>query len=130
MDLKKERMAQKRKTVIVISSSKAILNTYSKLIYSCGFASLTFQQSQDAFEAVVSQKPSAIICDLFLNDITGMALAREARELYSKDDVPIIISGLQKSLDKNLLQKELDTAGVTAICSFPAKTSQIKSWIK
>ncbi|MCD4722458.1 MAG: hypothetical protein K8S13_21760 [Desulfobacula sp.] len=130
MDLKKKRMAQKRKTIIIISSSEAILNTYSKLIYSCGFSSLTFQRSQDAFEAIVSQKPSAIICDLFLNDITGMDLAREARELYSKDDVPIIISGLQKSLDKNLLQKELDNAGVNAIYSFPAKTSQIKSWIK
>ncbi len=130
MNFKKSRMAQKRKTVIIISSSEAILNTYSKLIYSCGFSSLTFQRSQDAFEAIVSQKPSAIICDLFLNDITGMDLARETRELYSKEDVPIIISGLQKSLDKNLLQKELDNAGVNAVCNFPAKTSQIKAWIK
>lgn len=130
MALKKKRMTKNKKTVIIISSSEAILNTYSKLIYSCGFTSLTFQRSQDAFEAVVSQKPAAIICDLFLNNITGMDLTREARELYSKDDVPIIISGLQKSLDKNLLQKELDNAGVNAICSFPAKTSQIKSWIK
>jgi CheY-like chemotaxis protein len=130
IDLKKDRMVQKRKTVIVISSSESILNIYSKLIYSCGFTSLTFQRSQDAFETIVSQKPSAIICDLFLNDITGMDLALEVRELYSKDDVPIIISGLQKSLDKKLLRKELDTAGVNFISSFPAKTSQIKSWVK
>ncbi len=130
MDLKKDRMTQKRKIIIVISSSETILNTYSKLIYSCGFASLTFFRSQDAFETIVSQKPSAIICDLFLNDITGMDLAREVRELYSKEDVPIIISGLQKNLDKNLLQKELDDANVNAIYGFPAKISQIKSWIR
>ena len=130
MELRGKKIAQKREVFIVISSSETILNTYSKLIYSCGFSSLTFQQSQEAFEAIVSQKPCAIICDLFLDEMTGMDLAREARELYTKDDVPIILSTLQKNLDKDLLQKELDSAGVNTICEFPAKTSQIKSWLK
>ncbi len=130
INLRKKRMTQKRDPFIVVSSSETILNTYSKLISSCGFSSLTFQRSQDAFEAIVSQKPSAIICDLFLNDMTGMDFAGEARGLYSKDDVPIIISRLQKSLAKKQLQKELDNAGVNAIYEFPAKISQIKSWIK
>ncbi|MBU1343393.1 MAG: response regulator [Proteobacteria bacterium] len=130
MDLRKKKAVQKKDQMIVISSSETILNTYAKLIYSCGFSSLTFQRSQDAFEAIVSQKPGAIICDLFLNDMTGMDLAREVRGLYSKDDVPVIISTLQKNLDKELLQKELDNAGVTAICDFPPQTGQIKSWIK
>lgn len=130
MELKKEKIAQNRKHFIVVSSSESILNTYSKLIYSCGFSSMTFQHSQDAFEAIVSQKPCAIICDLFLNDMTGIELAMETRGLYSKNEVPIIISTLQKNLDKTQLQRELDNAGVTALCEFPAKTSQIKSWIK
>ena len=130
LDLKKEKAAQKRDQFVVISSSESVLNIYSKLIYSCGFSSRTFQRSQDAFEAIVSQKPCAILCDLFLNDMTGMDLARETRGLYSKKDVPIIISTLQKTLDKTLLQKQLDNAGVNAICEFPAKPGQIKSWIK
>jgi DNA-binding response OmpR family regulator len=91
---------------------------------------MAFQHPQNAFEAIVSQKPCAIICDLFLNDITGMDFAREARALYSKNEVPIIISTLQKSLDKTRLQIELDRSGVNALCQFPAKTSQIKSWVK
>lgn len=130
MNLREEKAAQEKDQFIVISSSEAILNTYSKLIYSCGFSCLTFQQSQDAFEAIASQKPGAIMCDLFLNDMTGMDFAREVRGLYSKDDVPMIISTLQKSLDTALLQKEMDNAGVDAIVDFPAKTSQIKSWIR
>jgi CheY-like chemotaxis protein len=79
---------------------------------------------------MVSQKPSAIICDLFLNDMTGMDFAGEIRGIYSKEEVPIIISTLQKSLDKPLLQKELDRTGVNALWEFPPKPNQIKSWIK
>ncbi|MCP3872147.1 MAG: response regulator, partial [Desulfobacteraceae bacterium] len=130
IDIRNEKATQDREHFIVVSSSEVILSTYRKLIYSCGFSSFTFQYSQDAFEAIVSQKPRAIICDLFLNDMTGMELAKEVRGIYSKNDVPIIISALQKTLDKQRLQKELDNAGVNVICEFPAKTSQIKSWTK
>ena len=79
---------------------------------------------------MVSQKPAAVICDLFLNDMTGMDLAGEVRGLYSTEDVPVIISAIQKNLDKPLLQKELDRAGVNALWEFPPKPAQIKSWIK
>ncbi len=130
MDLRKEKISRNRGQCIVISSSAAILNTYSKLIYACGFSSLTFQNPQKAFESFAFQKPCTIICDLFLNDMTGMDLAREARELYPKNDVPIILSTLQKTLDKDLLQKELDNAGVNAIYNFPATPAQLKNWLK
>ncbi len=126
--LRNEKASQDRAHFIVISSSEVILTTYRKLIYACGFSSFTFQHSQDAFEAIVSQKPCAIICDLFLNDMTAMDLAREVRGIYTKDAVPFIVSTLQKTLDQDQLKKELDTAGVNVLCDFPAKTSQIKSW--
>jgi len=130
LDLKKTRLSTDREQCIVISSSKSILHIYRKLIYACGFSSLTFQKPQEAFEAFVFQKPCAIICDLFLNDMTGMDLAREARELYPKEDVPVILSSLQKNLNQDLLQKELADSGVNAIIEFPAKPGQIKSWLK
>ncbi|MFH2057360.1 MAG: hypothetical protein ABIJ59_00475 [Pseudomonadota bacterium] len=128
--IRKERTIEKKKQFILISSSAAILNTYNKLISSCGFCALMFQNSQDAFEAIVSQQPDAIISDLFLDEMTGIDLARETRGLYTKNEVPIIISTLQKSLDKTRLQQEIDFIGITAICNFPATTSQIKSWVK
>lgn len=129
MNIREERAAREKDRAIVISSSKSILNTYSKLLYTFGLSSLTFHRPQDAFEAIVSQKPSAIICDLFLNDMTGMDLAGEVRGIYSKAELPIIISTLQKNLDKTLLQKELDRSGVTGLWEFPPKPNQIKSWI-
>ncbi len=130
LDIRKERAARYKDRVIVISSSESILNTYCKMLCTSGFSSLTFHRSQDAFEAIVSQKPSAIICDLFLNDMTGIDFAGEVRGIYSKEEVPIIISTLQISLDKPLLQKELDRTGVNVLWEFPPKPNQIKSWIK
>jgi len=129
-NIREEKAARDMGHVIVISSSESILNTYCKLLYTIGLSSLTFQRSQDAFEAIVSQKPNAVICDMFLNDMTGMDLAGEIRGIYPKETVPIIISTLQKSLDKTLLQKELDRAGVNSIWEFPPKPNQIKSLIK
>ncbi len=130
IDIKKERLSVEQEPFIVISSSEAILSVYRKLIFSCGFSCMTFQKTQDAFEAIVFQKPRAIVCDLFLNDLTGMDLSREVRDLYPKDEVPVIISTLQKNLDTDMLEKELYSAGVNFLCEFPAKTSQIKSWVK
>ncbi len=130
LDIREEKAGRDTDKVIVISSYESILNTYCKLFYTSGVSSLTFLRPQDAFEAMVSQKPAAVICDLFLNDMTGMALAGEVRGLYSTEDVPIIISALQKNLDKPLLQRELDRAGVNALWEFPPKPNQIKSWIK
>jgi HEAT repeat protein len=128
--IREERAGRDKNRVIVISSYESILNTYCKLLYTSGASSLTFRRPQDAFEAMVSQKPAAVICDLFLNDMTGMDLAGEVRGLYSTEDVPVIISALQKNLDKALLQKELDRTGVNALWEFPPKPNQIKSWIK
>ncbi len=114
---------------IVISSSDAIIKTYEKIIYSAGFSTLGFQGSQEAFEAIVSQKPLAIICDLFLNDMTAFDFAKEARQFYPKQEVPFIISALQKNLDKDLLQKEMDAADINYMYDFPFKVSQVKTWL-
>jgi HEAT repeat protein/CheY-like chemotaxis protein len=128
--IREERAGRDKDKVIVISSCESILNTYCKLLYTSDRPSLTFLRPQDAFEAMVSQKPAGVICDLFLNDMTGMDLAGEVRGLYSAKDVPVIISALQKNLDKSLLQKELDRAGINTLWEFPPKPAQIKSWIK
>lgn len=124
------RLETEKKLIVVVSSYDTILNTYNKLINSCGFSALLFSSPQDAFETLLAQRPDAILCDLFLNDITAIDFASEIREMYTKEEVPFIISTLQKDLDDTKLANAMDKAGITSLCEFPAKTSQIKSWIK
>lgn len=129
-DMREEKTLEPRKQFILISAYESVLSTYSKLVSTCGFSARTFLHPQDAFEAIASKKPDAVICDLFLNDMTGLDIAGEARQLYGKDQMPFIISTIQKGLDKALLEKEMMRAGVNGIFEFPPTASQIKSWIK
>lgn len=129
-DIREQRNESYQNLFIVVSSSNAILDVYSKLIFACGFSCQTFARAQEAFEAIAFEEPRAVICDLFLNDLTGIDLCREVRQLYPKDQVPVIISTLQRNLDARELDNELERAGANACCEFPAKSSQIKSWGK
>lgn len=126
-DLKNSKEEEKRETIIVISSSEAILNTYSRLIYSCGFKSVCFKNSQDAFETMVSKKPDAVICDLLLNNMTGIEFAKETREIYPASALPVMISTVQQDLGEGQLDKFKTQYGINTICRFPAKPAQIKT---
>ena len=126
----KDQRALKQGDFILVSSSQAYLDVYTKLIHTCGHGTQNFTVTQEAFEAILSEKPVAIVCDLFLNDMTGLEFAREIREIYSPKELPIIISSLQQDLSETKLAAELKRATVNLYCNFPATISQIKSWIK
>lgn len=129
-DMKARRSGQSEKEFIVISTSETVLNVYTKLIYSCDFTARTFLREQEAFEAIVARQPDVIICDLFLNDMTALEFAKEIRGLYSSEQMPVIISMMQKNFDAEKLQKDMDESGITTICEFPPKALQIKSWAR
>lgn len=130
LDIKDARMTEPSASFVIVSGCESVLNIYNKLICTCGFSALLFRQPQDAFEALLAQKPLAVVSDLFLGDITGLDFAKEIRDLYPVNDVPVILSTLQKNLDSSVMENEMKTHGVNNICDFPATVSQIKSWVK
>lgn len=130
MDIRQTRQPVDQKQVFVISSCRTVHDVYSRLIHSCGVACRTFSTAIGAFESIVNQRPSVVICDFMLKEISGLDLTREIRDLYPKKEVPIILSSLQKNFDQKDLEKEMEIAGADFFCSFPATVKQIKSWIK
>ena len=126
--LRLEQASQERPFFVVIHPSESYLNVYAKLIHACGFDARTFVSPQEAFESIVFEKPAAVVCDLFIKELTALDLAREIREIYPRDAVPIIVSSLQKNLDKALLNHAFEDAGINGFYDFPAKTSQIRTW--
>jgi len=123
-----ERAKQEAPFFVVINPSTTVLDVYAKLIHGCGFHARTFTGPQEAFESIVFEKPAAVICDLFIRQFTVLDLAGEIRELYHMDEVPIIVSSLQRGLDPIYLEQQFKKAGINGFCPFPAKPSQIKSW--
>lgn len=118
-----------KKTIVVTSLSRARLDVYTKLIYAAGFRAAPLSSSQPAFETIVSHKPDAVVCDLFLDNISGFDFSREIRELYGKNDLPVIISAWDKNLDKGLVSDAVNQSGVTGFCVFPPAPGTIKSWV-
>lgn len=126
--LRIKRAEKKRPFFVVIHSTPAYLDIYTKLIHSAGFDVRCFSAPQEAFESIVFEKPAGIICDLFIRQITALELAGEVRELYPENEVPLIVSTLQEDLAPDLVEKAFKAAGITALCGFPVTASQIKSW--
>ncbi|MDX9964789.1 HEAT repeat domain-containing protein [Desulfobacter postgatei] len=116
-----------RPVVVVIHPSAPYLDVFSRLIHGCGFCAQTFFGPQEAFEFIVSEKPVAIITDFLIRQMRVNDLAREIRELYPADQVPLMVSSLQRHLDKKNLTSMFQTCGINGFWEFPPKPSQIKS---
>jgi CheY-like chemotaxis protein/HEAT repeat protein len=105
---------------IILSNSQIRINIYTKILFAAGYSSKAFLHSQAAFEYLMADKPYAVICDLFLNNMTGFDFLKEIREVHSKKELPVIFSTLQKDLidqEKNII-------------SFPPNTNQIQYCFK
>ena len=121
--------SESRKSIVVASLSRACLDVYTKVIYAAGFRAKPYNSLKDAFEAIISDKPDAVVCDLFLHNISGVDFTREIREFYGKNDLPVFISTLHKNLDKGLVSDTVNQSGVTGFCTFPPAQGTIKSWV-
>jgi len=126
--IRTERASKKRPFFVVIHPTQAYLDVYTKLIHNCGFDTRCFTAPQQAFESIVFEKPAAVICDLFIGQMSVLDLAPEIRELYPVTEVPIIASTPQRDLDKEVVDNEFKAAGINTLCGYPAKPAQIKSW--
>ena len=120
-----ERNVEIRPHAAVISSSTVVQDVYGKLLFKKGYNHKAYKSCQDAFEAISFSKPAFVICDLFLNKMTGIDFVREIREFYPEKDLPFIISSRQNDFTGKTLEKECRDAGVNAVMEFPAKIPEI-----
>jgi hypothetical protein len=126
--LRDQKAAIKKKCFTIICSFQPYLDVYTKLIERCGHASRSFTSPQDALEAIVIEKPVAIICDLFFKNATALEFGREIREMYSPQEMPLIISSLHQGLSLPERDRKLEKAFVNVFCDFPATPGQINAW--
>lgn len=125
--IRDKRSQTDRPAFIVIHQSPSYLDVFSRLIHGCGFCARTFLGSQEAFEFIVSEKPIGIITDFFVRQMRVNDLAREIREFYSEQEVPIMVSSIQSHLDQSHLSSMFQACGINGFWGFPPKPSQIKS---
>ena len=116
--------------IAVVSTEKTVLKIYARIISSLGCRPLLFTSPQEAFESVLQNKPQLLITDLFLNDMTGVTFAAEIREMYTQEDLTILISSLQKDLVKAMDKTPEYFELIDGIYGFPIQPSQLKSFVR
>jgi len=125
--IKEKRSRTDRPAVVVVHQSAPYTDVFSRLIHGCGFCARTFSGPQEAFEFIVSEKPAGIITDFCVRQMRVNDLAREIREIYPLEEVPLMVCSLQRHLDKSNLASMFQTWGINGFWEFPPKPSQIKS---
>jgi CheY-like chemotaxis protein/HEAT repeat protein len=116
-----------RRRVFAVDDSKMILNIYRTVLHNLGFDSTLFEFSNQILEQVQKEKPDAILTDLNMPEITGIELTTRLRELYSKEELPIIMVTTQ---DEAQDIQELLSSGINGILRKPFTESQISKAFK
>ncbi|MFH1154265.1 MAG: response regulator [Pseudomonadota bacterium] len=114
---------------MVISTSRTVHSVYEKILYGGGYGVVTFQSPQNAFEAIIAQKPALVLTDLCFPAMTGLELALEIREFYQKQELPILVSTLQADFNRNSLAHECTAAKINGLAQFPMPLGMIRNFI-
>ncbi len=97
---------KKRMPVAILTSSEIRGSILAKVLFSAGLLPKIFPNFQQTFESIVQEKPYGVICDLFLEDMTGLDVLHEIRTTYPAEQLPVILVTLQKDLinqEKNII---------------------------
>jgi CheY-like chemotaxis protein len=123
MQREEEPKIEAKLKVFAVDDSRMILNIYRGILHSLGHDPQLFQFPADALEEVRKEKPDVILTDLNMPDISGIQLAKDVRQRFSKDDLPIIMVTTQNETQDN---EDAIAAGVNAILYKPFTEEQIQ----
>ena len=116
-----------RPKVVAVDDSRMILNIYKATLHELGYDPVLFEFPASALEWMKTEKPLILLTDLNMPEITGVQLTRKLRELYSMDQLPIIMVTTQNEAQDNEAAR---AAGVTTILHKPFNAATLGSTLK
>lgn len=113
--------------IYTVDDSKMLLNIYRSILHNLACEAVTFESARQAVTQVRDDRPDVILTDLNMPDMTGIDLAVNVREWFSREELPIImVTTQQESRDFEAAR----TAGINGIIHKPFTESQIKEALK
>ena len=109
--------------VVAIDDSRMILNIYKATLYELGFDPVLFEFPASAIEWLQNEKPLMVLTDLNMPDITGVQVAEKVREMYSSEELPVIMVTTQNEANDNEAAKN---AGVNKVLHKPFNADSLK----
>jgi CheY-like chemotaxis protein len=102
--------------VCVVDDSRLLLRIYRKIFSELNVACHLFEFAEAAFEYIKESKPSLVLTDLNMPGMDGIELTRSIREVYSAEQLPIVMVTTQDENSDGAAAKE---AGVQQYLNKP-----------
>ena len=112
---------------VAVDDSKMILNIYKSTLFELGCEPILFIKPAEALKWLQTNKPDIIFTDLNMPEITGVELIARTRELYPKEQLPIIMVTTQNEMQDN---EAAIKAGVNEIMFKPFSSDSLKQMLK
>ncbi|OGR12749.1 MAG: transcriptional regulator [Desulfobacterales bacterium RIFOXYA12_FULL_46_15] len=134
--IEKKEPENKTIQIFVIDDSKMMLKLYQNKLTTIGFTPVTFDRPEDAIPQILQKKPSLVITDLNMPNISGLELTREIRKKFSKQEIPILMITTQsdfveeKDGDIKVNDTVLTKSGINKILHKPFTDDEFHKVIK
>ncbi len=116
-------LEERKARICAVDDSRMILNVYKTTLHQLGFEPVLFEFPASALKWLEQEKPSLLLTDLNMPEISGIELSKKIREKYSAEELPIIMVTTQSDVQDHEAAKE---AGVNAILIKPFNAESLK----
>ncbi|MBQ0720210.1 MAG: response regulator [Gammaproteobacteria bacterium] len=124
----KQQPEQKTKTLVyAIDDSRMILNIYRSALHKLGYEFKLFEFPETALKNIEQDAPEFVFTDLNMPLISGIDLTRKIREIYSADELPIVMVTTQSEDDS---KDDALAAGVSEVIGKPFNADALKQAIE
>jgi DNA-binding response OmpR family regulator len=114
-------------TICVVEDNTPIRKLFTTLLTKANFEVTGFSDGDSAFEWLSENKPTGILLDILLPDVSGDEFLKKLRQLDHCKDVPVIaVTGFANPNDR---QKYLET-GFDAYMTKPINTASFVDDVK
>ncbi|WP_018294856.1 ATPase, T2SS/T4P/T4SS family [Mariprofundus ferrooxydans] len=90
-------IASDQQTVLVVDDSSSVRNLVEFVLDADGYKVLQAEDGQQAWDMLQRMKPSLVLTDCEMPNMTGMELLKQMREQDRFDDVPVILLTARRS---------------------------------
>jgi CheY-like chemotaxis protein len=109
MDMQEAETPEKT-VILAVDDMPVNLRLFVSILEPQGYAALTAQNAEEAFDVLENEKPELILLDVMMPDMDGFAAARKIKQSPNLKNIPIIF--LTARSDKKDILKGFEVGGV------------------
>ena len=112
-----------RLKVCAVDDSRMILSIYKATLHELGCEPVLFEFPETALEWLAKERPAFVLTDLNMPEISGIELTGKIRELYSAEQLPVVMVTTQSDIQDH---EAATRAGVNDILMKPFNAESLR----